>query len=38
MKICSKCNIKKDIEFFYKRADCKECFNIGNKNYCTKNV
>ena len=45
MKICSKCNIKKDIEFFYKRkdskdglrADCKECFNIGNKNYCTKN-
>jgi len=45
MKVCSKCNLEKEKDFFYKRkdsndglrADCKECFNIGNKNYCIKN-
>lgn len=41
MKICSRCNTKKEIDQFYKRkdskdgfrADCKECCNERNRKY-----
>lgn len=44
-KICSRCNIEKTIDQFYKRkgskdgfrSECKECFSFKNKQYHCKN-
>ncbi len=43
MKICSKCNIEKSLNFFEKRSvnsyrgSCKDCIKIYMKLYCDKN-